>query len=63
MPGIGGRHAPERVDDLRRNQWTTSIGISGRNAPEYADYMTRLPKNRPPTHPGEMLLKELLKPL
>lgn len=25
--------------------------------------MTRLPKNRPPTHPGEMLLEEFLKPL
>ncbi len=25
--------------------------------------MTQLPKNRPPTHPGEMLLEELLKPL
>lgn len=24
---------------------------------------TRLPKNRPPTHPGEMLLEELVKPL
>jgi len=23
----------------------------------------RLPKNRPPTHPGEMLLEEFLKPL
>ncbi len=25
--------------------------------------MTRLPKNGPPTHPGEMLLEEFLKPL
>ena len=25
--------------------------------------MTRLPKNRPPTHPGEMLLEEFLRPL
>ena len=25
--------------------------------------MTTLPKNRPPTHPGEMLLEEFLKPL
>jgi addiction module HigA family antidote len=25
--------------------------------------MTLLPKNRPPTHPGEMLLEEFLKPL
>jgi len=25
--------------------------------------MTRLPSNRPPTHPGEMLLEEFLKPL
>jgi antitoxin HigA-1 len=25
--------------------------------------MTRLPKNRPPTHPGEMLLEEFLNPL
>ena len=25
--------------------------------------MARLPKNRPPTHPGEMLLEEFLKPL
>ena len=24
--------------------------------------MGRLPKNRPPTHPGEMLLKEFLEP-
>ncbi len=25
--------------------------------------MTRLPENRPPTHPGEMLLEEFLHPL
>ena len=25
--------------------------------------MTTLPRNRPPTHPGEMLLKEFLRPL
>ncbi|GMQ82720.1 MAG: HigA family addiction module antitoxin [Rhodothermia bacterium] len=25
--------------------------------------MTRLPSNRPPTHPGEMLLEEFLNPL
>ncbi len=25
--------------------------------------MARLPKNAPPTHPGEMLLEEFLKPL
>ena len=25
--------------------------------------MTRLPSNRPPTHPGEMLLEEFLRPL
>lgn len=25
--------------------------------------MIRLPENRPPTHPGEMLLEEFLKPL
>ena len=25
--------------------------------------MTRLPKNRPPTHPGEMLNEEYIKPL
>lgn len=25
--------------------------------------MMRLPRNRPPTHPGEMLLEEFLKPL
>ena len=28
-----------------------------------AGYATMLPKNRPPTHPGEMLLEEFLKPL
>jgi len=31
-------------------------------APEMANER-RLPKNRPPTHPGEMLEKELLEPL
>jgi addiction module HigA family antidote len=25
--------------------------------------MLRIPKNRPPTHPGEMLMEEFLKPL
>ena len=25
--------------------------------------MRKLPTNRPPTHPGEMLLQEFLKPL
>ena len=25
--------------------------------------MVRIPKNGPPTHPGEMLLEEFLKPL
>jgi addiction module HigA family antidote len=24
---------------------------------------TRLPKNRPPTHPGEILLREFIEPL
>ena len=35
-----------------RSQTTTSQGVA-----------RRLPRNRPPTHPGEMLLEEFLKPL
>ena len=35
-----------------KSQITTSRNVS-----------RRLPKNRPPTHPGEMLLEEFLKPL
>lgn len=37
----------------RRHRRAPSAGVVGR----------RLPRNRPPTHPGEMLLEEFLKPL
>jgi len=36
---------------------------ASRQASSTAMIRTRLPKNRPPTHPGEMLLEEFLKPM
>src|SRR6476661_3580717 len=35
----------------------------GRSHKGYAPMTRRLPTHRPPTHPGEMLLEEFLKPL
>jgi antitoxin HigA-1 len=43
---------------------TTTETPSGRAAASGRDsFATRLPTHRPPTHPGEMLLEEFLKPL
>ena len=42
---------------------TTTKAISRRNKPSQRHVARRLPTNRPPTHPGEMLLQEFLKPL
>jgi len=36
---------------------------ANRQTSSMAMIRTRLPKNRPPTHPGEMLLEEFLKPM
>ena len=38
-------------------------GSPGKMIVRRAERATRLPTNRPPTHPGEMLLDEFLKPL
>lgn len=42
---------------------TTTKAISRRNKPSQRQVARRLPASRPPTHPGEMLLEEFLKPL
>jgi len=44
-----------------KSRTTTSRRVRGR--PDAALVFRRLPTQRPPTHPGEMLLKEFLKPL
>ena len=51
-------HTRSKLWTTTRAKPTTVIQIaSGRTV------KTRLPKNRAPTHPGEMLLEEFLKPL
>lgn len=43
---------------------TTTSGASARARPRREDVVERrLPSERPPTHPGEMLLEEFLSPL
>lgn len=47
-----------------RSRTTTSATVrNGRRAQPREFSHRRLPRNRPPTHPGEMLLEEFLKPL
>ena len=47
-----------------RSQTTTEAGLAGRvRRQRAARGKRRLPSERPPTHPGEMLLEEFLKPL
>ena len=42
---------------------TRSKGLPFRRASTPSNKKTRLPKNRAPTHPGEMLLEDFLKPM
>lgn len=42
---------------------TTTRGRRGRTRLDREAVLRRLPAHRPPTHPGEMLLEEFLKPL
>ena len=42
---------------------TTSRARTARRAAAREALERRLPRNRPPTHPGEMLLEEFLKPM
>ena len=42
---------------------TSTRRLSGRHVSMSSTMKTRLPTNRAPTHPGEMLLEEFLKPL
>jgi antitoxin HigA-1 len=42
---------------------TSPVVRKGVSAPRRRDATQRLPRLRPPTHPGEMLLEEFLKPL
>ncbi len=47
-----------------RSQTTISARGRGRGGVRRGQLVTRrLPRHRPPTHPGEMLLEEFLKPL
>jgi addiction module HigA family antidote len=47
-----------------RSRTTTSTTVrNGRRAQPKEFSYRRLPRHRPPTHPGEMLLEEFLKPL
>ena len=47
-----------------RSQTTTKAELAGRGRRQRsARAKRRLPSERPPTHPGEMLLEEFLKPL
>ena len=47
--------------DLNREQ-TPTRKVKLRVAKPHETKMIRIPTNRPPTHPGEMLFKEFLKP-
>jgi addiction module HigA family antidote len=42
---------------------TRSKGLSAQRVLTSSTMKTRLPRNRAPTHPGEMLLEEFLKPM
>ncbi len=42
---------------------TRGKGLPARQASASSTMRTRLPRNRAPTHPGEMLLEEFLKPM
>jgi RNA-directed DNA polymerase len=44
-----GRNSPERVDGLKRNQWTEWIGMGGRISPEWVDGIGR--NTHPARHP------------
>lgn len=48
---------------LRSPTTTKRLGAARASARPAALVGRRLPKHRPPTHPGEMLLEEFLKPL
>jgi addiction module HigA family antidote len=48
---------------LKSSTITKRLGAVRASARPEAFVSRRLPKHRPPTHPGEMLLEEFLKPL
>ena len=48
---------------LRSRSTTRSRAAQRRRGPSQEVVSRRLPLDRPPTHPGEMLLEEFLKPL
>jgi antitoxin HigA-1 len=50
---------------ISKSQTTTRARVRSSRQPKVGNIAAkgRLPKNRPPTHPGEMLLEEFLKPL
>src|SRR3972149_5512061 len=48
---------------LRSRSTTRSRAAQRRRGPSQEVVSRRLPLDRPPTHPGEMLLEECLKPL
>lgn len=54
---IGRTDMPSKLKSL------TTTKISRREKPSQRQVVRRLPTHRPPTHPGEMLLQEFLKPL
>lgn len=47
----------------RKSKSPITTDESGKHAGRHALVQRRLPSHRPPTHPGEMLLEEFLKPL
>ena len=53
-----GLHMRSRLSTTTRPKGYPSLRI-----PAGSTMKTRLPKNRAPTHPGEMLLEEFLKPM
>jgi antitoxin HigA-1 len=50
---------------MRSKLRTTTIakGLAAGRVATSSTTKTRLPRNRPPTHPGDMLLEEFLKPM
>lgn len=62
--------ATDRINTVSELTNNTEFALNGRKAMPTrsksqitTDVGRRLPRNRPPTHPGEMLLEEFVKPL
>jgi hypothetical protein len=53
-----GRNSPERVDGLKRNQWTEWIGMGGRISPEWVDGIGRNTQSLEIAYPSRVRTSE-----